>query len=424
MYIVWIIPTIMLFKTTKQTIVWLPLFIGLMTLSTLSNGQRNPPIFQHNNVVCLEQNDSKAKAMVAKNLNRYALDKLYDYDVTLDSAFRSELKDSLSLMELNYLKNSKAVQQNLKNQQETITTLTSQENEIKTKYDKLKRIAILSIASWLFLTLLFLQFKRRRVNKHSQELQKTTSRLKSVKENSLTATHTLNKFKQNHTTFLKLKDDADHLLSVVGTIENEFQNKDGWNTETTLKVQKMTSSIHFENRIINAFNSQEDDFGLENETTDINKICEEYVEIVLRGIKEREPEYTISITKDFEKNLPQLKVNQPALGNLLLNVMDNAFLSVIEKSKSGIKGYQPKISISTRILPRFLQIRIKDNGMGMTDVILENAFTEFYSTRQNEAGSGLGLSESKNNISVLNKGEIKIESEKRNSTDVYIKLFI
>ena len=41
-----------------------------------------------------------------------------------------------------------------------------------------------------------------------------------VKENSLNATHTLNKFKQNHTTFLKLKDDADHLLSVVGTIEN------------------------------------------------------------------------------------------------------------------------------------------------------------------------------------------------------------
>ena len=424
MYIVWIIPDIMLFKTTKQTIVWLPLFIGLMTLSTLSNGQRNPPIFQRNNVVCLEQNDSKAKAMVAKNLNRYALDKLYDYDVTLDSAFRSELKDSLSLMELNYLKNSKAVQQNLKSQQETITTLTSQENKIKTKYDKLKRIAILSIASWLFLTLLFLQFKRRRVNKHSQELQKTTSRLKSVKENSLNATHTLNKFKQNHTTFLKLKDDADHLLSVVGTIENEFQNKDGWNTETTLKVQKMTSSIHFENRIINAFNSQEDDFGLENETTDINKICEEYVEIVLRGIREREPEYTISITKDFEKNLPQLKVNQPALGNLLLNVMDNAFLSVIEKSKSGIKGYQPKISISTRILPRFLQIRIKDNAMGMADDILENVFTEFYSTRENEHGSGLGLSESKNNISVLNKGEIKIESEKRNSTDVYIKLFI
>ncbi len=419
-----IIPEIMLFKTTKQTIVWLPLLIRLLTLSALSNGQRNPPIFQVNNVVSLEQNDNKAKAFVAKNLNRYALDKLYDYDSTLDSAFRSELADSLALMELNYLKNSASVQQNLKTQQETIASLTSQESEIKIKYDKLKRIAILSIASWLILTLLFLQFKRRRVNKHSQELQKTTSRLKSIKENSLNATNTLNKFKQNHTTFLKLKDDADHLLSVVGTIEKEFQNKDGWNSETTLKVQKITSSIHFENRIINAFNSQENDFDLENEITDINKICEEYVEIVLRGIQEREPEYTISITKDFEKNLPNLKVNQAALGNLLLNVMDNAFLSIIEKSKSGIKGYQPKISISTRILPRFLQIRIKDNAMGMADDILENVFTEFYSTRQNEEGSGLGLSESKNNISVLNKGEIKIESEKRNSTDVYIKLFI
>lgn len=419
-----VIPEIMLFKTTKQTIVWLPLLIRLLTLSALSNGQRNPPIFQVNNVVSLEQNDNKAKAFVAKNLNRYALDKLYDYDTTLDSAFRSELADSLALMELNYLKNSTSVQQNLKTQQETIASLTSQESEIKVKYDKLKRIAILSIASWLILTLLFLQFKRRRVNKHSQELQKTTSRLKSIKENSLNATNTLNKFKQNHTTFLKLKDDADHLLSVVGTIEKEFQNKDGWNSETTLKVQKITSSIHFENRIINAFNSQENDFDLENEITDINKICEEYVEIVLRGIQEREPEYTISITKDFEKNLPNLKVNQAALGNLLLNVMDNAFLSIIEKSKSGIKGYQPKISISTRILPRFLQIRIKDNAMGMADDILENVFTEFYSTRQNEEGSGLGLSESKNNISVLNKGEIKIESEKRNSTDVYIKLFI
>ena len=135
-------------------------------------------------------------------------------------------------------------------------------------------------------------------------------------------------------------------------------------------------------------------------------------------------EYDCQITKDFEKNLPAVKTNHGAIGYLLLNLLSNSLKSIEEKYKKGIKGYQPKISISTRILPRFLQIRIKDNGTGMTDDILTKAMDEFYSTREPKEGSGLGLTISKQIISEFHKGEIKIESESGNSTDVYIKFFI
>ena len=62
--------------------------------------------------------------------------------------------------------------------------------------------------------------------------------------------------------------------------------------------------------------------------------------------------------------------------------------------------------------------------MGMTEAIMQNAFNPFYTTRENGGGAGLGLSESQKIMTTLHKGEIKIETENGNSTDVYIKFFL
>ena len=106
--------------------------------------------------------------------------------------------------------------------------------------------------------------------------------------------------------------------------------------------------------------------------------------------------------KDFEKRLSPVKINPNAVGTLILNVLTNAYQSVKEQHSKGVKGYQPKITISTRILPRFLQIRIKDNGTGMKKDILKMATDEFFTTRKPADGSGLGLFVANN---IINKIE-------------------
>ena len=196
-----------------------------------------------------------------------------------------------------------------------------------------------------------------------------------------------------------------------------------WTTEISTFIQKVNTSAQFELRLANAFITQEGDLNSEKESTNINLLCEEYLTIASRGLMSTGNEFNCNITNDFEKNLPLIKVNQAAIGSLLLNVLNNSFQSVEEKFNKGVKGYQPKVTISTRILPRFLQIRIKDNGLGMSNTVLPIATTQFFTTLENGKGAGLGLSESMKIMTELHKGELKIESENGNSTDVYIKFF-
>ena len=60
----------------------------------------------------------------------------------------------------------------------------------------------------------------------------------------------------------------------------------------------------------------------------------------------------------------------------------------------------------------------------MSNTVLPIATTQFFTTLENGKGAGLGLSESMKIMTELHKGELKIESENGNSTDVYIKFFL
>lgn len=408
----------------KLPLAYLLLLFAFFMQTQNTFAQRSAPIYKIQNNTALEFHDSKAKSYYGKNLNRFGLEELHQYNQTLDSSFESELKDTLLLMKQTYLNNSASLQTKLHDHTNTIENLTLQKAETKAKYDKLLRSFAISFGIWLIITLLFLQFKRRKLKKQEIELAKTEDRLLTIKTNLNKAEIVFNKYKHQKNAYLRLKEESDTLLSSSIGLESENGTDENWTNKQTTEIQKIVATTHFETRLINALISQENEINREHDATDINKLCEEYLEIFIRGLIQSHPEYDCHITKDFEKRLPAVKTNQGAIGYLLLNLLNNSFKSIEDKYKKGIKGYQPKISISTRILPRFLQIRIKDNGIGMVDEVLTKAMDEFYSTREPKEGSGLGLTISKQIISEFHKGEIKIESESGNSTDVYIKFFI
>ena len=106
-----------------------------------------------------------------------------------------------------------------------------------------------------------------------------------------------------------------------------------------------------------------------------------------------------------------------------MNVLNNAFKSVYEKHGKGVKGFKPKVTISTRVLPRFLQIRIKDNGNGMNDEVISKIYEPFYTVKEGGKEAGLGMHFANRIITEMHKGEIKIESHVGEGTDVYLKFF-
>lgn len=117
---------------------------------------------------------------------------------------------------------------------------------------------------------------------------------------------------------------------------------------------------------------------------------------------------SISIQRIIDKNLPLVAYDKDLLDRILSNLISNA-----------IKYSPPntQIKIFTEVLAERLAIKIKDEGLGMTEDDLGNVFQEYkkLSARPtgHESSTGLGLSITKKLIQELG-GEIVARSEGKN----------
>ena len=90
--------------------------------------------------------------------------------------------------------------------------------------------------------------------------------------------------------------------------------------------------------------------------------------------------------------------------NLIEQVLINLLLNAIEAVH---ETEQPYISLEAKEDQTGKWIQVRDNGKGMSDDILDNIFTPFFTTRK--SGSGVGLTLSKQ-IMLLHKGNIQVQS--------------
>ena len=93
------------------------------------------------------------------------------------------------------------------------------------------------------------------------------------------------------------------------------------------------------------------------------------------------------------------------------------------RAVTGGKTYKPALAVSTRVLPRFIQVRVKDNGTGIADEELAKIFEYFYSLNPPASGAGIGLSEAQRIMKEMHNGELAMESDPERGTDVYLKFF-
>lgn len=102
--------------------------------------------------------------------------------------------------------------------------------------------------------------------------------------------------------------------------------------------------------------------------------------------------------------------------NVIVNILDNA----IKYSPSA-----PKIDIYTELVKNHILISIKDQGAGMSKVVLKRVFEQFYREHtgdvHNVKGHGLGLAYVKKIIED-HQGEVYAESEKGKGSTFFIKL--
>ncbi len=163
------------------------------------------------------------------------------------------------------------------------------------------------------------------------------------------------------------------------------------------------------------------------ESTDINKLADEYLRLSYHGLRAKDPRdaahksFNATMKTDFDVSIGKINIVSQDIGRVLLNLYNNAFYAVNEKIKSADKNYQPTVSISTKKINNKIEIKVSDNGNGIPQNIVDKIFQPFFTTKPTGQGTGLGLSLSYD-IVKAHGGEIKVESKAGEGTTFIIQL--
>jgi two-component system, NtrC family, sensor kinase len=157
------------------------------------------------------------------------------------------------------------------------------------------------------------------------------------------------------------------------------------------------------------------------ELTDINALCDEYLRLAFHGLRAKDKSFKATTKTDFDNSIGKISVVPQDLGRVIFNLANNAFYAVNEKQKQDFKGYDPTVTISTEKHNGKIEIKVKDNGNGVPQQILDKIFQPFFTTKPTGQGTGLGLSLAYDIIKA-HYGEIKVESRQGEGTTFLILL--
>jgi len=161
----------------------------------------------------------------------------------------------------------------------------------------------------------------------------------------------------------------------------------------------------------------------ERRPTDINTLVEESLNLAYHGARAENPQFNIVLQRDFDPEAGMVEVFPQEITRVLLNLIANGFYAVGQrKVDNGSGEYVPTITASTRGVGDYIEIRIRDNGMGIVPEVREKIFNPFFTTKPAGEGTGLGLSISHDIIVKQHGGMIHVVSEPSAFTEFILTL--
>ena len=153
----------------------------------------------------------------------------------------------------------------------------------------------------------------------------------------------------------------------------------------------------------------------------MNALADEYLRLSYHGIRAKDKSFHAIIQTDFDPAVGKINIVPQDMSRVMLNLYNNAFYAVGEKTKQQIPGYTPTISVSTKRTGDHLKIIVRDNGIGIPQKISGKIFQPFFTTKSPGQGTGLGLSISYDIIKA-HGGEISFDSGEDGFTEFVVQI--
>jgi signal transduction histidine kinase len=166
----------------------------------------------------------------------------------------------------------------------------------------------------------------------------------------------------------------------------------------------------------------------ERQLTDINQLADEYLRLAYHGFRAKNNGFSCDYELITDANLPKVEVVLQEIGRVLLNLINNGFYAVQQKTSAGFQtlptlaAYLPKVTVSTEYTENQVKIRVKDNGNGIPEAIKDKIFQPFFTTKPTGEGTGLGLSLAYDIVTKGHGGTLEVETKEGEGTTFIVRL--
>jgi signal transduction histidine kinase/HAMP domain-containing protein len=161
----------------------------------------------------------------------------------------------------------------------------------------------------------------------------------------------------------------------------------------------------------------------ERRRTDLNALVDEALNLAFHGARAQDRSFNVTLERDFDPNLTPLEIVPQDITRVLLNLFGNGFYAVKKRrDEQPDPAYQPVLRVTTLDLEGQVEIRVRDNGIGMPPEIRAKLFTPFFTTKPTGEGTGLGLSISYDIVVQEHRGTITVDSQPGEFTEFTLRL--
>ena len=160
---------------------------------------------------------------------------------------------------------------------------------------------------------------------------------------------------------------------------------------------------------------------------DLNTLLVEHAMLAYHSARANDTEFQLTVEQDLDDGIGQVEAIPQDLGRTFLNIVGNACQATDEKRRKladegiGFDGYTPTVWLTTLDRGEEVQIKIRDNGPGIPEDIVEKIFNPFFTTKPTNQGTGLGLAIT-SDIIREHGGSIEVQSQPGDFTEMVMTI--
>jgi signal transduction histidine kinase len=161
----------------------------------------------------------------------------------------------------------------------------------------------------------------------------------------------------------------------------------------------------------------------ERRSVNLNILVDEALNLAYHGARAQDQSFNVTLQRDFDAGIMPITLVPQDVTRVLLNMFGNGFYAAHRRqSMEATPGFEPTLKVITRELADAVQIRVRDNGIGIPEEVKDKLFQPFFTTKPTGEGTGLGLSISYDIVTLQHGGSIAMDSKVGEYSEFTIRL--